>query len=236
MWAPSPPAQSWSDDGRAKYKALTDWARHFQLRCGRTPTLWLDKACIDQQQIDESLAVLPIFLSGCAELLVLAGPSYHTRLWCIVELFTFLWMGGSIARICIKPIAATTATQPGALRNQQTELTRSLLREFDVELAECFKPEDQQHLLGVIEAAFGSFAAFNRVAQETFAQRLQGEAARNGRRWSGSSRDMFHLPRPKPAGGTGSRARWSFAPGWRRSAVGAVGEGAGVERDDQVTV
>ena len=44
--------------------------------------VWLDKSCIDQTSIDESLACLPVFLAGCRQLLVLAGQTYATRLWC----------------------------------------------------------------------------------------------------------------------------------------------------------
>lgn len=33
------------------------------------------KACIDQERISESLACLPIFLSGCRAFLVVAGPT-----------------------------------------------------------------------------------------------------------------------------------------------------------------
>ena len=39
------------------------------------------QACIDQANIVASLACLPVFLSGCNELLVLAGSTYSTRLW-----------------------------------------------------------------------------------------------------------------------------------------------------------
>ena len=48
-----------------------------------------DKACIDQNNIEQSLACLPIFLAGCQMLLVVAGPTYCSRLWCVMELFTF---------------------------------------------------------------------------------------------------------------------------------------------------
>ena len=48
-----------------------------------------DKACIDQNNIQQSLACLPVFLAGCQTLLVVAGPSYCSRLWCVMELFTF---------------------------------------------------------------------------------------------------------------------------------------------------
>ena len=48
-----------------------------------------DKACIDQNNIQQSLACLPVFLAGCQTLLVVAGPTYCSRLWCVMELFTF---------------------------------------------------------------------------------------------------------------------------------------------------
>jgi len=48
----------------------------------------------NQSAIEEDLKGLPIFLSGCKELLVLGGPSYLSRLWCVVELFTFVHMRG----------------------------------------------------------------------------------------------------------------------------------------------
>ena len=48
-----------------------------------------DKACIDQNNTQQSLACLPVFLAGCQTLLVVAGPTYCSRLWCVMELFTF---------------------------------------------------------------------------------------------------------------------------------------------------
>ena len=49
-----------------------------------------DKACIDQSNIQQSLACLPVFLAGCQTLLVVAGATYCSRLWCVMELFTFV--------------------------------------------------------------------------------------------------------------------------------------------------
>jgi hypothetical protein len=40
-----------------------------------------DKACIPQDDIDRSLACLPVFLAGCERLAILIGESYVTRLW-----------------------------------------------------------------------------------------------------------------------------------------------------------
>jgi hypothetical protein len=48
------------------------------------------QACINQTDILKSLECLPIFLAGCRQLLILAGPSYAARLWCAMEIFVFV--------------------------------------------------------------------------------------------------------------------------------------------------
>ena len=95
---------------------------------GHSPVLWLDKvcpcpalsmprgarpasshaspfprwqACIDQQNISASLACLPVYLSGCKELLILAGPTYASRLWCVMEIFVFVRSSGNRERMRI---------------------------------------------------------------------------------------------------------------------------------------
>ena len=35
---------------------------------------------------------------------MLLGPTYCDRLWCVMEIFTFLRMGGEISRVAITPI------------------------------------------------------------------------------------------------------------------------------------
>ena len=75
-------SHSWRDDPHAKWATLEAWAANFaQRRGGASPMLWLDKACIDQQNISASLACLPVFLSGCKQLLIVPGPTYVHRLW-----------------------------------------------------------------------------------------------------------------------------------------------------------
>ncbi|KAJ1637960.1 hypothetical protein T492DRAFT_263072 [Pavlovales sp. CCMP2436] len=79
------------DDAQAKFDALQVWRRDFKAQHGgREPTLWIDILAIDQRKIKESLACLPLYLAGCQTLLLLAGPSYLTRLWCVIELFVFV--------------------------------------------------------------------------------------------------------------------------------------------------
>ena len=49
---------------------------------------WLDKVCIDQNNIGDGLKVLPVNVMACKKMLVLCGPTYTQRLWCAWELFT----------------------------------------------------------------------------------------------------------------------------------------------------
>jgi hypothetical protein len=56
----------------------------------RSRTAHHSKACIDQENIDANLASLPIFLAGCKQLVVLAGTTYPSRLWCVMELYVYL--------------------------------------------------------------------------------------------------------------------------------------------------
>ena len=145
-------SHSWHDDAAAKWQALSTWSSS-----KANPILWLDKACIDQQKIDESLAALPVYLSGCQDLLIIVGPTYTRRLWCVMELFVFLQMGGELERV-------SALALPG--KEVQHELAT-----FDAAAAQCFKQEDRERLLGIVEAAFGDFNAFNVKVRSIFKKR-----------------------------------------------------------------
>jgi hypothetical protein len=56
----------------------------FKRKHGRVPSFWLDKVCIDQSKITESLRALPIFLVSCKRMLIIAGPTYINRLWYVI--------------------------------------------------------------------------------------------------------------------------------------------------------
>ena len=81
-------SHSWHDPAAPKWDALSAWASRYAAKNSHSPYLWLDKACIDQTNISQSLACLPVFLAGCKDMLVVAGPTYTQRLWCIMEIFT----------------------------------------------------------------------------------------------------------------------------------------------------
>ena len=172
-----------------------------------------DKACIDQSNVQQSLACLPVFLAGCQTLLVVAGPTYCSRLWCVMELFTFVRSGRllfepntacqyasdcamehalptlsrlSPASQCCCSCARVCVTVGGDQRrveihliahpdDDQTEARRLLLEQFatcDAGKARCFLASDREHLLAVIEAGFGDFYDFNRVARSLLARRV----------------------------------------------------------------
>ena len=62
--------------------------------------------------------------------------------------------------------------------DDQTEARRLLTEQFatfDAGKARCFLASDREHLLAVIEAGFGDFYDFNRVARSLLASRLYDE-------------------------------------------------------------
>ena len=181
-------SHSWRDDGAAKFAQLNKvWAGRVDAesvqiwcdtrdrfaslcstRASSTPLpvgpRRLDKACIDQHDIERSLASLPVFLSGCEQLLILAGETYASRLWCVMELFVFVRMGGTRDEMHVKLLGETAKLA--------TRLTK-----FDAGKARCFLDDDRQRLWAVIEASFGTFEPFNALVKGIFAAELQ-EATR----------------------------------------------------------
>ena len=108
---------------------------------------------------------LPVFLSGCNTLLILCGPTYLHRLWCVLECFTFVKMGASLDRVVLM-----------ALKGTQHEALERFAR-FDVADATCFKPDEREHLLSVIEAGFGGYDGFNKIMRECFSTAHTSESS-----------------------------------------------------------
>ena len=184
-------SHSWSDSWTQKWQTLSEWAADFASGTKRAPSLWLDKACIDQKRMTdpahvvESLAVLPIYLSGCKALLVFAGSTYTQRLWCILELFTFLRMGAERSAITLLPLAASDGVgldegETGALVHEQRSMAATLaaFARFDVRQTRCTVQTDQDRLLTVIESGFGDHTTFNALVRRTFTEsNLDDEAS-----------------------------------------------------------
>ena len=172
-------SHSWSDDPAAKWRVLQAWGAAFEERTGGGAIIWLDKACIDQTKIDDNLACLPVHLAGCKSLLVLAGPTYTKRLWCILEVFTWLKAGGGFDALELVPIAADAddGGEGGGGGRLGFEAVRAAFLKFSVEEARCYKEDERQHLLGVVETGFGSLDTFDELVRSLFAESLEKGAS-----------------------------------------------------------
>ena len=84
------------------------------------------------------------------------GGTYTSRLWCLMEIFTFVRFNGSPDDI--------------TLHTLEDSVGASLLR-FDASKAQCFHAADRHRLLAVVEAAFGDTHGFSRVVREIFAKK-----------------------------------------------------------------
>lgn len=142
-------SHSWHDDPESKWRAIQIWRAEFVSIFGREPRVWIDKFCIDQGNILETLSLLPVFVAACNKILVLLGPTYLMRLWCIVELFVFVQMGGQSAHIKVKTLGRLSQ-----------ELSTGI-DAFDVMDAECFSQEDKSNLLALVEAEGRGHSPFN---------------------------------------------------------------------------
>ena len=118
-------SHSWSDDPAAKWEAIQGMRRTFKAKHKREPIVWFDKYCIDQEAIDESVRRLPIFVVGSSKFLVLLGPSYASRCWCMLELFVF----NSVRECALFDEKTDLVVMP--LAGAQEEL-KELTKNFDI--------------------------------------------------------------------------------------------------------
>ena len=111
------------------------------------PSFWLDKACIDQENIADGLRILPVSVMACNVVLATCGSSYVNRLWCIWELFVlvaFLPMESVLERFQV--VTLETGENEGVF-----SLSDQLLC-FDVANAHCYDPNEEARLRKVIDA------------------------------------------------------------------------------------
>ena len=150
-------SHSWRDEVEQpgeKFHALMDWAKTRERATNVDPTIWLDKACVDQNNVDQSLACLPVFLASCKLLLVVAGDTYTSRLWCVMECFVYLQMRPGLTRDDMLVI-------PIGKRGDSVDAVVASFSSFRGENAQCFKKEDREKMLAIIEASFGDFTLFD---------------------------------------------------------------------------
>jgi hypothetical protein len=153
-------SHSWRDDPEIKWAKLKAWCEEFFTEHGRPVTLWLDKLCIDQQCIALELECLPIFLAGCNTMLVLAGESYTTRLWCMLEMYVYMVMRAQAENdegdeheqgIVVVPVVNSMASLDDLREKWDT---------FDAADCDCYNKNDKEKVLELI-GKHGGIAEFN---------------------------------------------------------------------------
>jgi len=174
-------SHSWHDDAQAKWAAIQRWRRAFVAAHSREPKVWVDKCCIDQSSVETDLPCLPIFLSGCHRMVVFCGPTYLSRLWCIMEIFTFVHIGRGVNKIDFELV------ERAGHEDEDMRSVERCFEEFDAEQCECFLAEDKERMLSIIHAAFGAMAGFNRAVRDIFRRSRIEEALLRGRSNSASA-------------------------------------------------
>ena len=91
---------------------------------------------------------------------MIAGPTFSTRLWCVIELYTFIKMGGTHERIIVKALQG------------QGDVAASFAS-FDVRKAQCYLRSDRDRLLSVVELGFGTLTPFNDVIRGLLVNRAR---------------------------------------------------------------
>ena len=145
-------SHSWRDDADDKYRAVKLIADRFEEENGFEPTLWIDKYCIDQDQIGESLRYLPVYVAASNMVVLLIGPTYLSRLWCLWELFV-IHSTRSLRDAIYWSIAPFTIEED----------ILDLARNFSVDQAESFSGKDKDAIISMINKfSNGGSAAFER--------------------------------------------------------------------------
>ncbi|KAG8461360.1 hypothetical protein KFE25_010547 [Diacronema lutheri] len=150
-------SHSWHDPAGPKFDALMAWRGDFISAHKREPLVWLDRCCITR--LGDDLPHLPIFLAASRQLLILAGPTWTKRLWCLVECFVFDQMKPDLHGADAPTLAALAQLRllPGC--------DEAVLATVDVNTCECAHRDDYDRLIGVLEAAYGSVEVFNERAR-----------------------------------------------------------------------
>ncbi|CAK9010829.1 unnamed protein product [Durusdinium trenchii] len=160
-------SHSWSDDPLAKWNAIQAFRKRFKNQHKVEPKLWIDKYCIDQSDFQNSLACLPIYLASCSKMVVICGESYLTRLWCVVELFVFLEMGGSPENLEVIMLP-----DPGCIVEQ--------IQNFQPWNLHCSKTNvaEEDLLQSVLEAGSSGFDGIRKLVWERFNPQARHEEQR----------------------------------------------------------
>eukprot|EP00927_Polykrikos_kofoidii_P022487 TRINITY_DN20964_c1_g1_i1.p1 TRINITY_DN20964_c1_g1~~TRINITY_DN20964_c1_g1_i1.p1 ORF type:complete len:770 (-),score=77.75 TRINITY_DN20964_c1_g1_i1:445-2700(-) len=147
------------DNGLQVWEALQSWCYEFTRSHGRSPRLWLDRVCTNQQNISADLRCLPVFMAGCTNFVATIGPTFPIRLWCCLEL------------LVLKAMLANDSNRSSPVLSllgddeEQRESGREAFRDFRVDDCECCNLEDKRRFLKVVAQYPGATEGFNRFVR-----------------------------------------------------------------------
>mmetsp|Transcript_19567 Transcript_19567/g.34546 ORF Transcript_19567/g.34546 Transcript_19567/m.34546 type:complete len:699 (+) Transcript_19567:22-2118(+) len=170
-------SHSWHDNAKVKWGKLKEFAEQFKESNNRYPSFWLDNVCIDQSKITDGLRVLPINLMSCKKLLIVAGKTYPTRLWCAWELlvlFAFTGEQETMNRVDFIAVEDEDGSEEAIINDMKT---------FDVLDAKCYDPNEERKLRRVID----------KIGVEKFNARIRnlGSAVEEKQKKAKRSRSIF---------------------------------------------
>ena len=181
-------SHSYHDDGGSKATLVREWAA--EKGEPSQVLVWLDSLCLACPAPDaqsNAIGLLPMFIAGCQELLILPGETYKSRIWCLLEVFVFVQIGGEADDIVVRPLIVPNGVGPHLSRQS-----------IDVAKAECTESFDRETILAVIETSFGSLGPFNRKMQKLFDRLLERTQPERKQPGSPLLADPVH-PRPQAA-------------------------------------
>ena len=102
-----------------------------------------------------SVRRLPIFVVAASKFVVLLGPSYASRCWCMLELFVF----NSVMRSGLFK-SSDLVIVPLKSKGSSLHLER-LAQTFNIHDTQCFLDIDRQTILGIVETAGDGHKGFD---------------------------------------------------------------------------
>ena len=156
-------SHSWHDPSDDKWDGIQIWREQFKMKYGREPRVWFDKCCIDQLSIDDSLMCLPVHLAACKKFLMIAGSTYTSRIWCILEIFVFLAAVNDISRLECIPLQVTPENVETKVVDEGVKEKAILdsFRAFTINECKCYSSDTRDKLLSIIEAGCGTLDDFD---------------------------------------------------------------------------
>jgi hypothetical protein len=111
------------DDPQAKLDALSGWVSEFEsAHDGRSPSIYLGGVCADLSPV-ELLEHMPAYLARSERLLILAGPALPEQLWCAMECYAWVALGGSVEDVDVAIVAPSDAANVRAIINTTITIT-----------------------------------------------------------------------------------------------------------------